>query len=458
MRPVRPDLPFDPSKVPFYYGWVILVASTVGLVMSAPGQTIGVTVFTEPLLDVTGLSRLEFSNAYLMGTLASGLMLPYAGTMIDRFGVRRGAIWASIGMGIVMVFLSQVDHIAGRVAAIGLSQSTVAYTLLTLGFLGLRFSGQGVLTLVCRTMLGRWFERHRGLVSSISSPFASFAFAGSPILLAGWVAHSGWRSAWFELAVVVGVGMSLFAWVFFRETPEASGLRIDGLSAEAVGGTLPAFEAGTATRPGSVDLPGEAPAPTVRDFTRAEAIRTTAFWVVVLGVSNQALVGTGVALHVVDIGAEVGLSETEALKIFLPITLLSVPTGLIVGLLVDRFPARYLIMAMSLGQILMFSGVPRLADPVHYWICLGGWGFASGFYGPLTVAALPNFFGRTHLGAIQGVMMMIIVIASALGPALLAFAQKALGSYSDGLYALVSLPLLCLMLAPWTREPRPRGV
>ena len=44
-------------------------------VMSAPGQTIGVSVFTESLLDATGLSRVEFSNAYLMGTLASGLLL-----------------------------------------------------------------------------------------------------------------------------------------------------------------------------------------------------------------------------------------------------------------------------------------------------------------------------------------------------------------------------------------------
>ena len=76
---MRPDFPFRPSAFPFYYGWIVLAASTVGMVMSAPGQTIGVSVFTESLLEVTGLSRVEFSNAYLMGTLASGLMLPYAG-------------------------------------------------------------------------------------------------------------------------------------------------------------------------------------------------------------------------------------------------------------------------------------------------------------------------------------------------------------------------------------------
>ena len=46
------DLPFKPASFPFYYGWLILIVSTIGLVMSAPGQTIGVSVFTESLLDV----------------------------------------------------------------------------------------------------------------------------------------------------------------------------------------------------------------------------------------------------------------------------------------------------------------------------------------------------------------------------------------------------------------------
>ena len=69
-----PEQPFRPSALPFYYGWVVLAVSTVGLVMSAPGQTIGVAVFTEDLLSVTGLSRLQLSNAYLIGTLASGLL------------------------------------------------------------------------------------------------------------------------------------------------------------------------------------------------------------------------------------------------------------------------------------------------------------------------------------------------------------------------------------------------
>ena len=136
-------------------------------------------------------------------------------------------------------------------------------------------------------------------------------------------------------------------------------------------------------------------------------------------------------------------------------TVISVPTGVVMGLLIDRLPIRGLIMAMMVGQALMCGLAPHLGDPVLYYLCLGGWGFSGGFYGPLTVAALPNFFGRTHLGAIQGVMMMIIVIASALGPALLAGGQILFGSYGPILHGLAGLPLLLFVVAALMRAPRP---
>jgi MFS family permease len=436
---MRADFPFRPASLPIYYGWVILVVSTIGLVMSAPGQTIGVSVFTEDLLEATGLSRVEFSNAYLVGTLASGLLLPYAGTLIDRLGVRAGVIAASLGLGIVLAGLSQIDRAAARLGELGMPLGPATFGLFCIGFLGLRFTGQGVLTLVCRTMLGRWFERRRGLVSSISAPFSSFAFASSPVLLGAWVASSGWRDAWMQMAWVVGCGMAIFGWFFFRESPEQCGLLIDGGPAR------------TTETHGLGDAPAEK---TARDFTRGEALRTAAFWIVTIGIANHAMVGTGIALHIVDLGAEAGLEEAEALRVFLPVTLISIPTGIVMGLAVDRLPMRFLIMGMMLGQMLMFGLVPHMDDALLYGLCILGWGFSAGFYGPLTVAALPGFFGRTHLGAISGVMMMVIVIASALGPALLAAFKAHFGSYAPGLHLLAFLPLGVFIAAPFTRNPR----
>jgi len=102
----------------------------------------------------------------------------------------------------------------------------------------------------------------------------------------------------------------------------------------------------------------------------------------------------------------------------------------------------------------MFAAMAHFADPVVRVAAVAGWGIASGFYGPLTVAAIPNFFGRTHLGSIQGAMMSSIVIASALGPSALAALRDAFDSYVPGLYAMVALPLLVFAAAPLTPDPR----
>ena len=42
-------LPFAPKKIPFFYGWAILVFSALGILMSMPGQTTGISAFTEHL-------------------------------------------------------------------------------------------------------------------------------------------------------------------------------------------------------------------------------------------------------------------------------------------------------------------------------------------------------------------------------------------------------------------------
>jgi OFA family oxalate/formate antiporter-like MFS transporter len=443
---MQPDFPFRPASLPFFYGWVILGVSTLGIAMSIPGQTMGVSVFTDHLIGATGLSRLELSNAYLLGTLSSGLLLPYGGTLLDRFGARRLIVFVCLGLAGTLVYLANVDHLARQATApLGLEGTTAAWLALALGFLFVRFSGQGMLTLLCRNMQAQWFERRRGLISAISGPVVNFAFAGAPLLLALWIARAGWRGAWTEMALVVAIGMGVIGWLTFRDTPEECGLAPDGA------------QAGADAEINREGLEMAAEPLESEDFTRAQALRTGAFWLVTLGIGNQALVGTGITFHIVDIGAEAGLSEVAAVAIFVPIAITSASLGFLAGAAIDRYPIPRLMMVMMVGQLIMFAGTANLSDPVLRVVAIGGWGLASSFYGPLTVAALPAFFGRTHLGSIQGVLMMCLVIASALGPSALALAKDSLGSYGPGLYGLMILPAGVLLACPWVQSPRRRA-
>ena len=60
---LNPDFPFNPSRTPFFYGWVIWFLSTLGFLMSIPGQTMGMAVFTDPFLEAFDMTRTELSLA-----------------------------------------------------------------------------------------------------------------------------------------------------------------------------------------------------------------------------------------------------------------------------------------------------------------------------------------------------------------------------------------------------------
>ena len=210
--------PFDPSRFRFYYGWVVLMAGTVGVMASIPGQTAGVSVFTDHLTDATGLSRLQLSIAYLIGTGTSGFLLPRGGRAIDTHGSRVVALGAVIGLSATVTGLSFVGDMG----------PVVGLAVMSIGFGCLRFSGQGLLTLSSRTMISQWFDRRRGLVSSLSNAVMSFVFAATPAILLVLIEANGWRAAWRLIAVALIVVVGTFVVVLYRVSPETSGLRIDG--------------------------------------------------------------------------------------------------------------------------------------------------------------------------------------------------------------------------------------
>jgi len=136
------DTPFAPARFPVFYGWAIVVFGTVGVLMSVPGQTMGVSVFTDSLLGALGLSRDQLSMAYMCGTLGSACLLPYAGKLYDRLGSRAMAVIASLSLALVLIALSRSDVLARYVSGrLGIAAPITAYAVIMLGFFALRFWG-----------------------------------------------------------------------------------------------------------------------------------------------------------------------------------------------------------------------------------------------------------------------------------------------------------------------------
>ena len=66
----------------------------------------------------------------------------------------------------------------------------------------------------------------------------------------------------------------------------------------------------------------------------------------------------------------------------------------------------------------------------------------------------PKFFGRRHLGSIQGVAQMAGVVGASVGPIPLGLAYDHLGGYGGTLVALAAVPVLCAIAVAFMRTPR----
>jgi OFA family oxalate/formate antiporter-like MFS transporter len=421
--------PFDPRRVPFYYGWVIVVVGTIGAMASVPGQTAGVSVFTDDLISTTGLTRLQLAIAYLVGTGTSGMLLGAGGRAIDRYGSRVVALGATLGLATTMLGLS----------VIGPMSTAVGVVVMSIGFGCLRFSGQGLLTLASRTMIAQWFDRRRGLVTALSSAFVSFSFAAAPALFLALIDLDGFRTAWRIMAVALVVVISSVVVVFYRASPEAAGIEID-----STGRTSMPEDPGSDDRQVTLVVPVVG---TDQDATRAQALRDVRFWALTIPVAALASTSTAITFHIVDLGAEMSLTEDEIIRIFVPIAFVSVPVTLFTGWLIDRVTPLLIAAAMAIAQLVMYPMVALLDTGWAFVAAIVAWGASQGCFSALTSAAIPKVFGRRHLGAISGAQMSAMVIGSAIGPAFFALVQSRTGGYSSALWLSAILPAVGLILA-----------
>jgi len=100
--------------------------------------------------------------------------------------------------------------------------------VITVIFLLLRQFGQGIMAMVSRNTLAKWFERRRGIVSGISGIFVAFSFSGAPLFMNIIIEDYGYSGSMILMAIIFGFGMAFIGWLFFRDKPEDCGLLMDG--------------------------------------------------------------------------------------------------------------------------------------------------------------------------------------------------------------------------------------
>lgn len=399
-----------------FLGWRILVLASITSALTGPGQTIGVSVFIDHLVADLDLTRSVVSSAYLVGTLAGATALPVVGGQIDRFGVRRAMVVIATAFALALAAMAGVQGIV----------------TLTAGFVGIRMLGQGSLSIASTVAVQRWFERRRGFAIGVLAMVSSALMALVPVGLDLVIDAAGWRVAWLVAAAVVAGVVIPIAALGIVDRPEAVGQRPDG---DPPAGGEPG---------GADDEPGLMAAPS---FTRAEAVRTIPFWVLAIAAALSAMFVTALNFHQISLLGEAGLSSTAAAALFLPQVIGSTLVAVGLGALSDRFGRRGLpatAMVLLTVTLLVGSNVTPGVVVVVYAVLIGA---TTGAMRTTSGTLMPAWFGVAHLGSIQGLLTLVLVVGSALGPVVLALAEQWLGGYDAALLAAAAVPAVAAWFA-----------
>ncbi|HTG25579.1 MAG TPA: MFS transporter, partial [Reyranella sp.] len=352
-------------RLPFFYGWVVLACLCLaGFARQGPAVAV-LSIFVVPMTDAFGWSRMEIAGAVSLGSVLAAVVSPSLGRILDRRGARLILCVAVLGTGFSTMALS-------------LTQSLPVFYLL---FCFARMNWAGPFDLGLYGALNSWFVARRAMATSIATLAQMAGLVAMPIIAQLAMRDGGWRSGWVAIGATVLIVGFLPVWLFLVRRPEDVGLVPDRIAT----GTSPAV-----------------PEPR---FSRAEALRTRAFWLLSLYTVLLFPVQAGVSLHQAPHLIERGLSPIVAATVISFFSAMSAVASFGVGFLPRRWPLRYLLLVAAALMSAGSFGLIGIVSAGDAYLAAGVFGLGIGAIMTLLPVAWADYFGRESYGAIRGVVL-----------------------------------------------------
>lgn len=389
----------------FFYGWVIVGGAFLSDMLFYGVGTVAFGIFFRFMSEGLQWSRGLLATAILLGRLTALVSSPIIGPLVDRHGPRWVMLFGTWSLGIGAIFMAAVN---------APWQFFLAYGgLMTLGTVGM---GE----IASHTAVAKWFVRKRGRALAVVTMGLSGAGIVIPLPLAALITGLGWRGAWIVLGIavlVIGTGASLV----MRRQPEDFGLLPDG------------------------DLPHETASATITaadsevSLTPRQALRTRAFWLLILSSNAAGMALMGINIHLVSFLLDNDFSLTTAASIVTFLYVLQTVAKPMWGLIVERLHVRYCIgicyLGGGLGTLLLLN-VSSLPTVIAFALV---YGLTRGAQSLLTSLAWADYFGRASQGSIRGISAPFRIISGAGGPVMAGLLFDAYGSYTIAFIAFAVL-------------------
>ncbi|MBI1418877.1 MAG: MFS transporter [Limimaricola sp.] len=349
-----------------------LVAGFLLTLFSSFGQTFFIGLSGNALRETYHLSGGAFGALYMLATLASAASLPFMGRTLDLMPGWKVASFTMPLLAAGCVLITQAPNVA----------------VLALALYILRLFGQGMMTEIAYTEIGRWFVANRGRAMAIIVPGQPAGTAVLPIIVVLIDAASGdWHRAWqLSALVLVLVGLPLIVTL----------MRVERL-------------------PNTADVTARA-RPMVRDWTRAEVLRDPVLYLLLAGLLAPPFIGTTIFFHQGYLTELRGYSPLAFAASFPVMSAATVIFGFVSGGLIDRYGSLRLLpfILIPLGLAALTLALVTPVWGVYVFMLLLG--VSSGFTGTLMGALWPEVYGLANLGGIRAIIVASMVLSTALGP------------------------------------------
>ena len=417
-------------QFPFFYGWIIVAIAMVAGFISSGVSNVTMAVVLKPISEDLGWSRSVTAAAITLGSFGGGLLSPMFGPLADRYGPR---------------VLLPVGGIFVGLLSIGVSQSTQPWQFYAT-FIPARALTEFLLCgVVPYTAIANWFHAKRpramGLVA-MSTPLGS---AATTLIFQFLVIHYGWRSAFLALGLAFLVLVVVPAAIFLRRRPEDLGMYPDGIAPSLRSDKAAASAA-------QASLSGE------RSWSRTEAMRTTALWLLVVSVFLASLGTGGIAFHTVAYFTDVNIAPAAAAGALSVMALSGAFGSGIWGALAERFSPRSLSVTTTVFSAASVALLMRVDSPIMAYLFGVLFGIsARGGTAVLTQILLAHYFGRRSFGAISGVLEPFHKGGLGAGALVAGIAFDWSGNYRAVFLFFLATYLLSAVLVFFARRPERDG-
>ena len=409
-----------------FYGWYIVAASLVVMAFGIGGGLYLFGVLLPSLLLEFAWTHAEVSGANSVAMIVMGILGPFMGRLIDRYGPRMlmstSAVCCGLGFGAqaLVARLPALNDVAAP-----LTQLYCCYVVYGAGLAGIGY-------VPVNTIVSRWFIRRRGLALGIAA--VGVGLGGFLIVPAGWlIDRLGWRAATAIIGATITTIVLPLAVFVLKRHPEEMGLAPDGRDVDA-----------SATRAHAADGPA-----IERTSPAAELLMSRTFWALALAFGIYTVTVTIVRVFGIAVLQEKGMPPPGARFVMSALAMSGILGKIVFGALTDRLPPQLVATAAfvlaAIGTLFLLG--PASAFDVALFAVV--YGLPMGGIAALQPVLIAEYFGPSSFATVYGTLVLLLTIGAAAGPVIAGRVYDLGGGYLPTLIAcsLASGAAAVLMMA-----------